>query len=341
MYLKSMSTSYYVNAEGVSVRRPQHQLPLSVKLALVAEGGGQRGIFTSGVLDHFLQQRFNPFDVLVGTSAGAQNLSSYILQQQGFARKAITQLTTQDAFFQPRAALAGEGGLNLDWYFEQMKSAEYQLPLYDLSDKLSRQDFFIIASDKNRLETVVLNPDSTNLVKYLKSSSSIPYFYQPDDAPNETLVDGGLTAPIPIQQALDMDANIIVVVRTVPSSGERDSLWNWRKKIATTVRDKLERSFREKKPAYNELLDLMNHHERSYHENLMLIDNPPEGVIVIEIAPTEKLASRIVGSSEKSLDDDYDLGWQTAEQFLNNFRHWMDDRPAEGHSRPEEIPQEV
>lgn len=28
--------------------------------ALVVEGGGMRGAFTSGVLDAFLQQRFNP-----------------------------------------------------------------------------------------------------------------------------------------------------------------------------------------------------------------------------------------------------------------------------------------
>lgn len=49
-----------------------------VQTALVAEGGGQRGIFTAGILDAWLEHQFNPFKLLIGTSAGAQNLSSYI-----------------------------------------------------------------------------------------------------------------------------------------------------------------------------------------------------------------------------------------------------------------------
>ena len=63
--------------------------PLSVKpflpgkLGLVCEGGGQRGIFTAGVLDEFMRAGFNPFDIMLGTSAGAQNLSAYMCNQQG------------------------------------------------------------------------------------------------------------------------------------------------------------------------------------------------------------------------------------------------------------------
>ena len=44
------------------------------KNALVAQGGGQRGIFTSGVLDAFLLSNFDPFHAFYGTSAGALNL---------------------------------------------------------------------------------------------------------------------------------------------------------------------------------------------------------------------------------------------------------------------------
>ncbi|TJS94186.1 patatin family protein, partial [Escherichia coli] len=31
------------------------------RIALVCEGGGQRGIFTAGVLDEFMRAQFNPF----------------------------------------------------------------------------------------------------------------------------------------------------------------------------------------------------------------------------------------------------------------------------------------
>ncbi len=51
--------------------------------ALVVEGGGMRGTFTSGVLDAFLQQQFSPFDLCVGVSSGSTNLANYLAAQQG------------------------------------------------------------------------------------------------------------------------------------------------------------------------------------------------------------------------------------------------------------------
>lgn len=321
-----MSSSYSVNKNGITVRYPQRLLPSPMKVALVAEGGGQKGIFTSGVLDYFIEKDFNPFDILVGTSAGAQNLTSFLLQQQGFAKKAITQLTTQESFFQPRQVFSGDGGLNLDWYFEHLNQGEFNLPLYDLSNKLSQQEFVIVASDKDKLETVTLSPDSSNIIRFLKSSSAIPYFYKPELDEDANLVDGGLTAPIPIQQALDLAANIIVVIRTVPAGCTRDDLWGWRKKMAESVWDKVGQGLRERNPEYNNVMDMVNHHEQVYNESLRLIAKPPEGVIIIELAPLETLSSHMIGSSIKSLDEDYLLGWQTAELFLKNFQHWLNDK---------------
>lgn len=76
------------------------------KLALVCEGGGQRGIFTAGVLDEFMRAGFNPFDLMLGTSAGAQNISAYICNQQGYARKVITRYTTSRQFLTRCASYA-------------------------------------------------------------------------------------------------------------------------------------------------------------------------------------------------------------------------------------------
>ena len=87
--------------------------PLTLKpfragqLALVCEGGGQRGIFTAGVLDAFLQQAFFPFELMIGTSAGAQTLSAYACGQHGYSRHVITRYTTSRDFFNPLRFLRG------------------------------------------------------------------------------------------------------------------------------------------------------------------------------------------------------------------------------------------
>jgi len=70
-------------------------------VAIVAEGGGQRGIFTAGVLDAFLEKQFNPFELGLGVSAGAQNLLSYFIGEQGYAKRAIAELTAASGFFVP------------------------------------------------------------------------------------------------------------------------------------------------------------------------------------------------------------------------------------------------
>lgn len=84
------------------------------KIALVCEGGGQRGIFTAGVLDEFLRVGFNPFNIMVGTSAGAQNLSAYLCQQRGYARKVIADYTTKSQFFNPLCFIRGGHMIDLD-----------------------------------------------------------------------------------------------------------------------------------------------------------------------------------------------------------------------------------
>lgn len=96
------------------------------RIALVCEGGGQRGIFTAGVLDEFMRAQFNPFDLYLGTSAGAQNLSAFICNQPGYARKVIMRYTTKREFFDPLRFVRGGNLIDLDWLVEATAS---QMPL--------------------------------------------------------------------------------------------------------------------------------------------------------------------------------------------------------------------
>ncbi len=52
-------------------------------LVLVLEGGGIRGMFTSGVLDVLMERGVSDFDTVWGISAGAMNAISYLSRQIG------------------------------------------------------------------------------------------------------------------------------------------------------------------------------------------------------------------------------------------------------------------
>ncbi|CAH0990934.1 hypothetical protein SIN8267_01035 [Sinobacterium norvegicum] len=354
-----MSTVFHLNNENISVRRPHRQLPKNPHFALVAEGGGQRGIFTAGILDAFLARDFSPFDTLVGTSAGAQNVTSYFLKQAGFARKSIYELSTHKEFFKPRNIFSDDHSMDLDWFFDnaqQESKNSLGLPIKQLNNIRPGQ-LLIVASDIDNKETLTLCPTERNIFHLLKASSAIPFLYKSGvKYQGRTLVDGGLTAPIPLQQAFDRHANIVVVIRTVPSNKESESLW--KQKASDSIKDLLPenlgdsfsnavsehlhllpniikekidsakminpvQAFYDRNPQYKAMYDLMKLHDSRYDETLALINQPPEGKIVIEIAPAEALDSRSLASSTKALEQDYQLGLETGHYFLDNFAHFF------------------
>ena len=56
--------------------------------ALVLEGGGNRGVFTAGVLDYLMEQKVE-FPYVVGVSAGACNAIDYVSGQVGRTRRCM------------------------------------------------------------------------------------------------------------------------------------------------------------------------------------------------------------------------------------------------------------
>ena len=88
------------------------------KTALVVEGGGMRGIFAAGVLDAFLQERFNPFDLLIGVSAGAITLASYLSGQYQRYYRIITGPMNMKEFLSFRRFVRGGHLMDLDWLWE-------------------------------------------------------------------------------------------------------------------------------------------------------------------------------------------------------------------------------
>jgi predicted patatin/cPLA2 family phospholipase len=89
------------------------------KIALIAEGGGQRGIFTAGVLDAWLENDFDPFDLFIGTSAGSQSITSFLSRQKGYAKRLIGGLSRRKNFYKLGRGLVGGNIVDLDWYFDK------------------------------------------------------------------------------------------------------------------------------------------------------------------------------------------------------------------------------
>lgn len=183
----------------------------------MCEGGGQRGIFTAGVLDEFMRAQFNPFDLYLGTSAGAQNLSAFICNQPGYARKVIMCYTTKREFFDPLRFVRGGNLIDLDWLVEATAS---QMPLQmDTAARLfdSGKSFYMCACRQDDYAPNYFLPTKQNWLDVIRASSAIPAFIVAECRWKALTTDGGISDAIPVKEAARQGAKTLVVIRTVPS----------------------------------------------------------------------------------------------------------------------------
>ncbi|MEH6451636.1 MAG: patatin-like phospholipase family protein, partial [Psychromonas sp.] len=163
-------------------------------IALVAEGGGQRGVFTAGILDSWLLNDFNPFDLLIGTSAGAQNLSSYMTKQVGYAKKSIMELSSHPNFFNIKHPFIGQSTVNLDWYFSHLDSASHKLNIGCANTQMKNRRLLFSATNAQDLTPSFFEPGNDGWLTTLKASSALPFLYKKGVKIGDThYVDGGVS----------------------------------------------------------------------------------------------------------------------------------------------------
>lgn len=282
------------------------------KLALVCEGGGQRGIFTAGVLDEFQRAQFNPFDLLLGTSAGAQNLSAFICGQPGYARRVITRYTTSKRFFDPLRFVRGGNLIDLDWLVDITRE-EFPLALNSGQQQFARgREFYMCACRSDDYSPAYFAPTADTWHDIIKASSAIPGLYRKGvDLSGELWLDGGISDAIPVQEAARRGAQTIVVIRTVPSQITYTPQWVQR--VERWLSD----------GALQPLIAILQLHEQSYHQIERFIAAPPGELRIIEIYPPRALASSALGSRVAALNQDYHLGRRCGRYFLATLGQWL------------------
>jgi predicted patatin/cPLA2 family phospholipase len=282
--------------------------------AIVTEGGGQRGIFTAGVLDSFSQVGFNPFGIGIGTSAGAQNLFTYFVGLPGYAKRAIAELTHSPNIFVPYRWLGGRNVLDLDTYFHRMlNDPEYRLPYQQITEVSKKRSLLFVATRKSDLAATYLEPESHTVVDYMKASSAVPFLYKEGvEVNNEILVDGGVADPIPVRKAYEQGARRILVIRTIPEEHEKSC---WRQRIE---------ALRLNRALPMAVLKMIERHEEVFEDALSFMLNPPDDLDLIQIAPAKPLQSSVFGSRSAALLADYGTGIRAGELALEKLFNWQE-----------------
>lgn len=175
------------------------------KIALVLGSGGARGLAHIGVIKTLVKYKV-PIDLIIGSSSGA--LIGALFAQTGEVESVeniVNELTHKDiarVLLDPSwkgGLIKGEKTLEtLKKYFSNKKIEDLKIP------------FFAVATDLLTAKEVVFSKG--DVAEAVRASISIPLIYNPVLFENRTLVDGGVSCPVPVEVALDKGAEKIIAV---------------------------------------------------------------------------------------------------------------------------------
>ncbi|WP_321282352.1 patatin family protein [Marinifilum fragile] len=276
----------------------------SGKTALVVEGGAMRGIFAAGVLDAFMEQAFLPFDMVIGVSAGSINAAAYLANQHGRNYKVFTDYSLRPEYISWKKFLLGGHLMDLDWSWD-ITGSELPINVDLLFEKNIDFEIGITRNIDGSSKFIQATPE--NLSDVMKASCSVPLFYRKFlKVDGEIVADGGVSAPIPVERAIEKGATKIMVIR----SRKRDY------RMKNGNENKLSRLLFRKHPG---LAKAIQKRPDIYNQTIELINHPPAGIEIIDICPADSFSTKRFTQDKGILDKDYKLG---KEQGVEAIERW-------------------
>ncbi|MDO4926554.1 MAG: patatin family protein [Turicibacter sp.] len=276
-----------------------------MKVGLVLEGGGMRGLYTSGVLDYFLDQKIF-VDYVIGVSAGACNGVSYLSKQKGRNYRVNTNYISDKRYLSLSNFIKTKSLFGMDFIFDEIP---HQLDLFDYETFLSSPSEYklgvtdVLTGRPVYFDKTHLDHDST----ILKASSSIPVFSPIIEYQNGLYLDGGTTDSIPVKQALKDGCDHVIIVLT------RDRNYIKKPESFRFIYSKVLK-------AYPNLIQALDNRHLMYNETLKFIKELEQQGKATIIAPSSPLEISRFEKDVSKLKNIYELGYSDASKKFDQLK---------------------
>lgn len=267
---------------------------------LVLEGGGMRGVFTSGVLDGFMKHDLY-FRYVVAVSAGACNGMSYMSHQPRRARISnidylarynyigIRHLVTQGCIFDRKLLYDKFPNQYLPFDFDTFFNNQCTFEMVTTNCQTGQAMYLSEKHDRQRALDIV------------RASSSLPYVSKIVEVDGIPMLDGGIVDSIPVQRAIDTGHPFNVVVCT-RNKGYRE-----------TGRDyKIPRFIYRN---YPRLRVALSRRIAAYNKQLEMIDRMEAAGQIICIRPERPMEVTRMAKDTAKLERLYEEGFALGEKF--------------------------
>ena len=272
---------------------------------LVLEGGGMRGVFTSGVLDAFMKHHVE-FPYVVAVSAGACNGMSYISRQPRRARFSNIDLLQKYGYLSLKNLLVKGSIFDPELLYERFPNDI--LPFdYDAFGR-NPATFEMVTTNclTGLAEYLTERTDRRRMMAIVKASSSLPYVAQITPVDGIPMLDGGIVDSIPVQRSIATGHPVNVVVMT-RNRGYR----------STEGDHKVPRFLYGE---YPRLRVALSHRVEVYNRQLEMVERMEQWGDVIVIRPQKPMEVGRVCRDPEKLERLYQEGYQEGEKFCLNYK---------------------
>lgn len=166
-----------------------------MKSVMLLEGGSYRGVYTSGVLDVFMEHDIYP-DCVVGVSAGSLNGLGYVARQPGRSRDIVLNYGMDPRYVGVKALRREHNLVGFDFI---LREAQQMYPFDAETFFHSKTKFYAVATNcRTGQQEYIDRDEAEDILTAVAASSSMPFFCRKVRIGGEEYLDGGTGLHLPL-----------------------------------------------------------------------------------------------------------------------------------------------
>lgn len=279
--------------------------------ALILEGGGLRGVYTSGVLRCFMDRGLF-FPYVIGVSMGACNAANYVSRQPERNRIVNISFVNDSRYLSYLRLLAGGELFGMKFIFDTIPNS---LVLFDYQTfRESDVKCVIVVTECKTGKPLYFEKSELGegYFSILQASTCLPFVSKPVRYKGQFLMDGGLSDSIPIRKSIGDGNRKNVLILTQPKG--------YRKKML-----KFNGFARMRYPRFPGLCEALANRYIRYNETMDFIDTLEQQDDVFIIRPRSALPARRIERNKNKLYATYDQGYQDASESYEGLSRYLTD----------------
>ncbi len=289
------------------------------KIGLVLEGGALRGLFTAGVLDVLMEKNIKVNGV-IGVSAGAAFGCNYISAQPYRVLRYNLNYCKDPRYCSVRSLIKTGDLFGAQFCYHEIPE---RLDPFDYNEfDRSRMDFYVVGTDVVSGKPVYHRCENSrgDTLEWIRASSSMPLAARPVTIGARTMLDGGISDPIPLRFFTSRGYKNNIVVLTQPRDFQKE-----RNSVMPAVEIKLRQ--------YPNVIDAMKIQHALYNHQREEVFNAEQKGEALVICPPEPLPIHRVTHNPKKLLMAYYIGRMAAQEKVEQILCFLEGIDNEAEDR--------